>query len=362
MSADSSSQQEWQDYTIRDDFKDVVPIPIDDEPNSICPIAYSEEFKITMSYLRAFLKENEISERAYEVVGHAIILNPGNFTAWLYRYQLFGALGKDVFEELDWISDIAEDVPKNYQLWYQRQKIVSNLIETKQIEKYNLDAGSKEGTVPGEGNLPSHDFQNAIIASEIQFTNKQLANDTKNFHAWAYRQYIIKSFELWEYEMKFTCEKIMNDIRNNSAWNQKYFVLTRGNSSEKITDKGVLSSEISYALEKISIAPNNESSWVYIQGLLRNHCPEMLYNDFYESIEELKKAAPFKSTIELCRFYWKYIYDRYVYFDTNQSHPQYEQLHNEWFEQAVYACEFLSEKLDPIRKNYYLYLKSKITK
>lgn len=54
----------------------------------------------------------------------------------------------------------------------------------------------------------------------------------------------------------------MEDIRNNSAWNQRYFVIT----SKEITEQ-IIDDEINYALGKIHMAPNNESSWNYCQGI-----------------------------------------------------------------------------------------------
>lgn len=56
---------------------------------------------------------------------------------------------------------------------------------------------------------------------------------------------------------------ISADVRNNSAWNQRFFVL-------KHTGLGaeVLQREVKYALTRIQLVKNNESSWSFLRGLL----------------------------------------------------------------------------------------------
>ncbi|PVU97265.1 hypothetical protein BB561_000680 [Smittium simulii] len=342
---DSGDEQDWISYALRADFKDLVPIFIDEEPGSICPIAYSEKFSVTMAYLRALLKTNEISKRAFELVGEAILLNPANYTACPEQ-------------ELSWIESIAEDNPKNYQLWHQRQKIVAQLVETGKINMYNTKDNIEKSGFELDAYITSV-TNNTIVAKEIIFLNSQIDLDSKNFHAWSYRQYIIKTFDLYDYELGFAELKISQDIRNNSAWNQKYFILTKGDSSFRIDDLKVLHKEISYSLKMISMAPNNESAWVFIIGLLRIHKPELLYTTFYDSLTALFEKNTIKSTIETSRFYWVYLYKYYNNLLTINLADANE-MRVEWSENANYAVDFLANNLDPIRKNYYMYLKKKI--
>lgn len=62
---------------------------------------------------------------------------------------------------------------------------------------------------------------------ELDFTVKMLIEDSKNYHAWAHRQWILEEFNLWEEELVFIDHMLANDIRNNSAWNQRHFVLSK---------------------------------------------------------------------------------------------------------------------------------------
>jgi len=138
---------------------------------------------------------------------------------------------KNLNGELDLIDDLAEENPKCYQLWHHRQLVVEKL------------------------NDPSR---------ELEFIADMLADDSKNYHAWSYRQWVVKTFNLWNGELPFIESMIDLDIRNNSAWNQRFYVLKFGPSG---TGEEIVRREIDYAIEKIMIAPHNESPWNYLAGV-----------------------------------------------------------------------------------------------
>lgn len=74
-----------QKYTYRADPKwaDVTSIPQDDGgPNALATIAYTDEYREAMSYLRAVMAANEYSERALDLTEHIIKMNPAHYTVW----------------------------------------------------------------------------------------------------------------------------------------------------------------------------------------------------------------------------------------------------------------------------------------
>jgi protein farnesyltransferase/geranylgeranyltransferase type-1 subunit alpha len=65
----------------------------------------------------------------------------------------------DLSDELDFIDGIAEENPKNYQIFHHRQRIVEEM--------------SKRGKVNFE--------------RELDFTKQLISEDQKNYHVWSYR-------------------------------------------------------------------------------------------------------------------------------------------------------------------------------
>lgn len=62
---------------------------------------------------------------------------------------------------------------------------------------------------------------------EREFTESMLIEDTKNYHAWQHRQWLVEHFNLFGVEeLNFSTGCLADDLRNNSAWNYRYFILS----------------------------------------------------------------------------------------------------------------------------------------
>ncbi|OZJ05495.1 hypothetical protein BZG36_01897 [Bifiguratus adelaidae] len=239
-----------------------------DGPHPLCPIAYTAEYIQAMGYFRALSRANELSERALALTEHIIHLNPAHYTIWLYRQNILFALKADFQKELDWIDEIAEEKSKNYQVWHHRQVIVEKAKD------------------------PSREFA---------FINNILEEDAKNYHAWSYRQWLLQTFSLsWSDELQYTDDLIILDIRNNSAWNHRFFVLFQRPGGlaawakeRQTTEDHALKEEISYVENKIKSAPNNQSSWYYMKGVLeRTNTPITALKDFCTQLFAAHAQSP----------------------------------------------------------------------
>lgn len=69
--------------------------------------------------------------------------------------------------------------------------------------------------------------------------------DSKNYHVWSYRQWLVRRFGLWEQgELEETARLIGEDVRNNSAWNHRFFVVNGRDDVEGVKDGEVRAREV----------------------------------------------------------------------------------------------------------------------
>lgn len=310
----SSSEGEDEDYIFyrdREEWKDVTPIPQDDGPASVVAIAYTDKFRDAYDYLRAILKTNEHSERALQLVTDAITLNAANYTVWHFRRILLRSLKKDLRVELQYITGVIRKQPKNYQVWYHRGIIVQWL------------------------NDPT---------GELEFIDEMLGEDAKNYHCWQHRQLVLNHFKLWDKEVEYTSTLICKDIRNNSAWNQRYYaVINTTGFVHNITQD-----EIYFCKEMIEKAPNNESVWNYLKGVLAAASGGLdAFPDLKDYFEE--KLAGGMDSPYLLAFLIDY-YDESLEkcFDRIVA------------ERAMSLCDTMATDVDTIRKEYWNYMKRTI--
>lgn len=84
----SSDEDDWIPFSRRPEWSDVRPVPQDDGPHPVVPIAYRDEFRETMDYFRAIYVADERSSRALDLTTEAIGMNPGNYTVSYPPYPL----------------------------------------------------------------------------------------------------------------------------------------------------------------------------------------------------------------------------------------------------------------------------------
>ncbi|KAJ2786010.1 CAAX geranylgeranyltransferase alpha subunit [Coemansia javaensis] len=332
-----SQQPEWSDVT---------PLPQDDGDSPICPIAYTDEYRERMDYLRAVMAKGEVSRRALALTARVIEANPGHYTVWVYRKRLVEDLAADIAAELDWVCDISEMYPKNYQLWHHRETLVTRLLPPAAA----LD-------LPEDRRIA-----HPTIRRELQFLGRAIGEDSKNFHAWSYRQWLVATYAIWDQELAFVDTMINEDVRNNSAWNQRYFVVLRGRDpASAALDDALVLREIDYAVENIKLAPNNESPWSYVVGMLLRHAPARLYTDLLPRITALAAAADYRAAMTTTPFYWSAlvdIYEQHAAAAAAAAAAAQPERAAELLDQARAACDALSTEHDPVRGAYWAFRKT----
>ena len=156
------------------------------------------------------------------------------------------------------MDELAEKHLKTYQVWHHRRLL---------LLRGALTAGT-----------PDPEDPSAIesgIKRELDFIERGLRTDAKNYHTWAYRQWLLAHFNppssIWWKELEYIESMLEEDVRNNSAWHHRFFVVFQSGVHEGDEDRdAAVKRELAFAKEKIALAPNNASAWNYLRGVLDN--------------------------------------------------------------------------------------------
>jgi len=228
-------------FSERPEWADVTPLEQYEGVNPLAPIYYSEEYKDATSYFRGVVKAGEMSPRVLELTEAIIRMNPAHYSAWQYRYKTLLELNNPLDDELALMDEIAVKHLKTYQVWHHRRLLVVRTREP---------------------------------ARELAFLSRSLRADTKNYHTWSYRQWLLAYFNedtLWERELDFVDDLLEEDLRNNSAWHHRFFVVFQSGVRKGDEDRGAVAQrEISFVKQYITKAPNNASAWNYLRGVLEH--------------------------------------------------------------------------------------------
>ncbi|OAA54312.1 farnesyltransferase alpha subunit ram2 [Niveomyces insectorum RCEF 264] len=284
-------------YAQDPEWDDVVPVALVEPEGALAAIAYPDAYAEAISYLRAVMTAPEYSPRCLRLTEHVIALNPAHYTVWLYRFAIVNALQLPLADEFDWLNNVALQNLKNYQIWHHRY-----LLTEAYYPQLMAGAGDDEDDATAR--------VNSFGRREIDFLTAILAEDTKNYHVWSYRQYLVRKLGLWNDDERYATEAfIRQDVRNNSAWSHRFFLVfsdpanssapadQKDNNDSSSTGGGnnnnsnttpelagafgglslrpdpavpaaILDREIDYAQERINKAPQNESPWNYLKGVL----------------------------------------------------------------------------------------------
>lgn len=204
------------------------------------------------------MANKEHSARCLKLTEHVISMNPAHYTVWLYRFSIITALGLSIPDEIEWLGEVTMEHLKNYQIWHHRHLLME--------AHYPTIAGSPEALA-------------RLRSSESHFMTVMLAEDTKNYHVWSYRQYLTRKLAMWTpAELSSIQALIDEDVRNNSAWSHRFFLVfsdpahstpdSHSTEHDPAVPAAIVDREVCYAQDKIALAPQNQSPWNYLRGVL----------------------------------------------------------------------------------------------
>jgi len=315
-------------------WEDVIPIPQDDGEGALAAIAYTDEYAEAMGYLRAIMAAKEYSPRVLDLTEHIISMNAAHYTVWLYRASTLLTLSSSIPKELEWVNEVALDNQKNYQIWHHRQTLIDSLYPTISSDPAALESLAK---------------------SEIAFMTQMFDEDSKNYHVWSYRQYLVRKLNLFNAaEIKSIEVLLRRDVRNNSAWSHRFFLVFSNpsycTSNSKATEydpkipEDIIDREIEFAKAATFEAPQNQSPWNYLRGVLRKGgrklaTLESFAGEFVRIPEEGSEDVKSSHALDFLADVWS------------------EKGENAKSEKAL---TLLGDKYDRIRKNYWDWRKTAV--
>lgn len=197
---------------------------------------------------------------------------------------------------------------------------------------------------------------------------QMFALDSKNYHVWSYRQYFVRKLSLFPSqctdpsELAAVEDLLDEDVRNNSAWAHRFFIVFSdpGHSTEnsralerdpKLPAK-IVEREIDFSKTQIRRAPQNQSGWNYVRGVLRKGGRQLSSLDAFAREFVVLPGAGGGEVGSGGKE------------DVKSSHAL-ELLVDIWTEQgelekADGALRLLGEKYDRIRKNYWEYRRDEL--
>lgn len=289
------------------------------------------------------MASNEHSPRVLDLTAHIIDLNPAHYTVWLYRATTLFALSSSIKDELAWVNEVALENQKNYQIWHHRQLLISTLLDgpSPTADEKDVHITSRESILD-------------LARSELLFMSMMFERDSKNYHVWSYRQWLVRRLEIFPSQVHdfagpneiAAVEQLLDqDVRNNSAWSHRFFVVfsdpsystpdSRAMERDDAIPSQIVEREIAFAQDKIRLAPQNMSSWNYLRGVLRKAGKSVTeLEGFAEEFVRLGEAEEVKSShaLDLLADVWAEKGDR---------------------EKAVTVLRLLADKYDRVRKNFW---------
>jgi geranylgeranyl transferase type-2 subunit alpha len=205
-------------------------------------------------------------------------LNPELTLCWNFRREILSSwfIGEGeqdgakerLMKELELLNSVMVDLrmTKSYCLWNHRRWIVGQMMSRGYL-----------------GDHPS--VSCTIISGEMDIIKKIHDLDSRNFHAWSYRNFLCDTFNLELDDMSYSTKLIETDFSNYSAWFLRMKQATRASHTNEMDP----TTELELVWNAIFTEPNDQSAWQYHDWLL-SRFPDLQEADA-EMLSELESVV-----------------------------------------------------------------------
>ncbi|KAK7544605.1 uncharacterized protein J3D65DRAFT_563914 [Phyllosticta citribraziliensis] len=337
-----------------------------------------EQYKGLVALVNAKVADKQYTEEALALTSKLLSQNPEYYTVWNHRRVILqdifrNAQGKEAVESeglstaqqtiLGYIADdlrftipLLMKFPKCYWIWNHRQWLLQQSTEL----------------------LPQSQAR-GLWQEELGLVGKMLSRDSRNFHGWSYRRFVVARLEalpsedgqktsMTEPEFEYTTKMINTNLSNFSAWHNRTKLIPRlldERSADEETRRKFLKAEFELIQKALYTDPYDQSLWFYhanLMSALDEATPQnarIIFNldrnvrqEFVE--EELESIKDMLDGAEDCKWIYRAL------LDTAVALKQLREGNNVELDEEM--AEWLSElrKLDPLRSGRWDDLSKKL--
>ncbi|KAM9912988.1 hypothetical protein OXX69_002040 [Metschnikowia pulcherrima] len=337
-----------------------------------------EKDRAKIAHYRALTKkvldkkaEKVFTKEALQDTTVLLDLNPEFNAVWNYRRNIFNHLfAENVLDRCEALNtdllvamEMMKRFPKCYWIWNHRRWCLETLDETK----------------------------NADWNRELAIVSKVLMMDSRNFHGWQYRRYVVShleqearskephsgtELEISLREFQYTTETINKSTANFSAWHNRTKLIAKilkllsqenlvmATADEKVTGvfqsaSKLLKHELNLVKTGMFMDAEDTSVWLYMQWLLTDKIfvgalPKDLYRELLQQqlkdvneLNDLEKDDTGRDNVWCLKtiIFLKTLLSR----ENNENDPSEHHIDND----VTAALNKLVE-LDPLRKGHYI--------
>ena len=282
----------------------------DPETDIIIKQNYPNHVLDALNIFRCILKNSEYSSRAFELSEALSNKIKNHYAVWTYRRKyLIQQKDINLYEkELAMVDKYIMEEPKGFQIWDHKRFCLNELLTLKESV-----------------------LTEAMFEDEISFLQKVFDIDNKNYHAWAYRTWLIGLNKKFVSKEKEALEELIHqEMENNSYWSYYHHLTTFDTSVEAKEHVK------SFAMHILALNLKNEAAWNFVNSLFDE------YNSDYEEYLVSKM-------IQNVRFIEaSYIFNQLKIADENNRNTK----------MLEHCFRRLIEELDTMRAKYWEWLAS----